>query len=195
MEAAPGGRYLLPANRSGRYININDHRRRTTDAPDGAVNRVHFFGGSTLFCAEVPDQWTVASCLQRLLNEQPGPRLRVENYGACSMIARQQTEQLQARPIRPGDVVIFYDGFNDVYYPIYNGNPDGWRPGDDQLGGEHGWAGCSDDCTRSPSAARTTARRRACCSTAWRCSRRRTSPTAKPWPATSTPPRPAFARR
>jgi hypothetical protein len=32
-------------------------------------------------------------------------------------------------------VVIFYDGVNDVYYPVYNGNPEGWMPGQGHDGG------------------------------------------------------------
>jgi hypothetical protein len=51
------------------------------------------------------------------------------------MIARQQTERLTQTTLEPGDVVVFYDGVNDVYYPIFNGNPTGYRIGDDSDGG------------------------------------------------------------
>jgi hypothetical protein len=131
----PDTSLLAPGNFQGRHIHVSDHRRQTTDVPADPVQRVHLFGGSTLFCAEVPDQWTIASCLQRLLNARPGPRLAVENHGVCSMIARQQTACLLATPIQPGDVVIFYDGVNEVFYPVYNGNLRGWQPGDSTDGG------------------------------------------------------------
>jgi hypothetical protein len=131
----PGTGYMVAKEFTGHYINAHDQRRRTTDQPANPDGRVLLFGGSTVFCAEVPDEWTIASCLQRLLNQRPGPRLLVENYGTCTMLARQQTERLQTTPIQAGDTVIFYDGVNDVYYPIYNGNVRGWHPGDGHDGG------------------------------------------------------------
>jgi hypothetical protein len=88
-------------------------------------------GGSTVFSQEVPDDWTIASCLQRRL----GSRWRVENHGVCSMIARQQADRLAHTPIQPGDVVVFYDGVNEVVYPVYNGNARGWMPGEAHGGG------------------------------------------------------------
>jgi hypothetical protein len=135
LWSPPGAGYLVHADFQGRHINVSSQRRHTTDTPAQPVNRVLLFGGSTVFCSEVPDEWTIASCLQRLLNERSGPPLAVENHGTCSMIARQQTERLLATPLRPGDVVIFYDGVNDVYYPIFNGNPRGWHPGESHDGG------------------------------------------------------------
>jgi hypothetical protein len=135
LETRPGAGFVVPGDFTGRFINVRASRRHTTDQPAAFTHRVLLFGGSTVFCHQVPDSWTVASCLQRLLNRQAGPRFRVENYGTSAMIAAQQTERLRLCDIRPGDVVVFYDGVNDVYYPIYNGNPDGWRPGDGHDGG------------------------------------------------------------
>src|SRR5262249_6608553 len=37
--------------------------------------------------------------------------------------------------VKSGDVVVFYDGVNDVFYPVYNGNVAGYRIGDDSDGG------------------------------------------------------------
>jgi hypothetical protein len=135
LRTPPNTRYLVQTDFQGQSIRVSDQRRHTTHAPTGAVNRVLLFGGSTMFSGEVPDEWTIASCLQRRLNKRPGPPVAVENYGTCSVLARQQTERLLATPIQPGDIVIFYDGVNDVYYPIYNGNPTGWQPGDGHDGG------------------------------------------------------------
>jgi hypothetical protein len=131
----PGTGIMVPTDVQGRYLNVRDGCRRTTDQPSGLARRVLLFGGSTLFGAEVPDEWTVASCLQRRLNRRDGGRWKVENYGACSMLARQQTERLLQTPLRPGDVVLYYDGANDVYFGIYNGNAAGWRLGDSENGG------------------------------------------------------------
>lgn len=130
-----GANYLIPGDFLGRFINVRNGQRQTTDQPEAFEHRLLLFGGSTVFCSTVPDADTLASCLQRALNATPGPRYRVENYGTPAMIARQQTERLAATPLQPGDVVVFYDGFNDVYYPIYNGNPRGFHPGDSDDGG------------------------------------------------------------
>lgn len=127
--------YVVPVDVAGPWISILDNRRVTTDRPRSCDRRVLLFGGSTMQCLEVPDRHTAASYLQRALNEQSETRWRVENLGTSSMTARQQTARLLAEGVRPGDVVVFYDGVNDVYYPVYNGNPRGWLPGDDTTGG------------------------------------------------------------
>jgi hypothetical protein len=135
VQSVPGAGYVVPGDYRGGYIRIEAGCRATTDQPDGFAHRVLLFGGSTIFNQEVPNEQTIASCLQRLLNARPGPRWRVENHGCPSMIARQQTERLLRTPLAPGDVVVFYDGVNDVYYPVYNGNARGWLPGDGHDGG------------------------------------------------------------
>jgi hypothetical protein len=96
---------------------------------------VLIFGGSTVFGQEVPDRWTIPSCLQRRLNEHSAESWRVENYGTVSMNARQHAQRLADTSLNPGDVVVFYCGVNDVFYSIYNGNPSGWLPGDGHDGG------------------------------------------------------------
>jgi hypothetical protein len=127
--------YVVLADIDGQWISIRDHRRVTTDQPRSFDRRVLLFGGSTTQCLEVPDRHTAASYLQRALNERSETRWRVENLGTSSMTARQQTIRLLAEGVRPGDVVVFFDGVNDIYYPAFNGNPRGWLPGDDTTGG------------------------------------------------------------
>ena len=121
----PGKTFLVPGDFFGRWINVSGGRRTTDFLPAAAQNRVLFFGGSTLFCGEVPDAETIASRLQLLINGSVGPRLAVENYGVPSMNAAQQLERLRTLELHRGDVVIFLDGVNDVYYSVYNGNARG----------------------------------------------------------------------
>ncbi len=135
LNSPPGASYLVPGNFQGEYIHIQDGRRCTTDGPASYDRCVLLFGGSTVFSQEVPDEHTLASCLQRTLNRRSGPRFRVENYGTPAMIARQQTARLHDTPLRAGDIVVFYDGVNDVFYPVYNGNPEGYHLGDSSDGG------------------------------------------------------------
>jgi lysophospholipase L1-like esterase len=131
----PGSGVVIPGDFSSKDINVEQGKRHTTDQPATFDQRVLIFGGSTMFSSEVPDRYTIASWLQRLVNQRPGPRWRVENLGTSSTIAAQHTERLTGFDLQTGDIVVFYAGVNDVYYPIYNGNPAGWHPGDGHDGG------------------------------------------------------------
>jgi hypothetical protein len=134
-ENPPGTQHVTLGDYEGKYINVVNGRRRTTDQPASAARRVLLFGGSTAFCHEVPDDETIASHLQRLLNARGGEPVAVWNFGVPSMNALQQLDLLRHTALQPGDTVVFYDGFNDVYYSIYNGNPRGWLPNDTHDGG------------------------------------------------------------
>ena len=98
----------------GSYINIEDGHRITTGSTDRREKRILVFGGSTIFCGEVPDSMTVPSRLQTLLDENDFeydvinfgiPGVRIENqYNALKQISDLSTK----------DIVIFYDGVNDL---------------------------------------------------------------------------------
>jgi hypothetical protein len=114
-----------PESFSGTYFNVVDGRRATTDAPASAGRRVWLFGGSTIFCAEVPDRETIASHLQRLLNQQP-ETYQVSNQGLNALTTLGASEQLLKLHIGPGDVVVFYGGVNGVSRYVYSGGTDNW---------------------------------------------------------------------
>ena len=58
---------------------------------------------------------------------------RVFNYGATSVNVKQQLERFNRDiKVRKKDVVIFYDGVNDVIQGVYHGNPDGWIVGNNR---------------------------------------------------------------
>ena len=78
--------------------------------------RVLLFGGSTLFSQELPDKFTIASFLQRELNEKG---IMVKNYGLPGMNSRQQYEILKNIDVKKDDLIIFYHGVNDVYYNVF----------------------------------------------------------------------------
>ena len=103
-DTPAGAHFFVPGDFPGRHIHVAGGRRVTTDQPTTCTGRVLLFGGSTVFGAEVPDRWTIASCLQRLLNEQVGERWQVENYGVCAMIARLPLPSRQrVRPCRAAE--------------------------------------------------------------------------------------------
>lgn len=131
----PGTHFIVLGDYRGKYCNVINGRRKTMNQPNTFKNKVLLFGASTVFCRDVPDNYTNASYLQALINTWQGPPLVVENFGRPSMNIVQQLEILRMAPINIGDIVIFYDGDNDVYYPVYNGNPRGWFLGDTHDGG------------------------------------------------------------
>ena len=112
---------------SGKYINIEGGFRATTDTPARSEKRVHVFGGSTVFSAEVPDEMTIPSYLQRSLNRNTGVLYEVINHGVPSMNSHQQLILLKRADLSPGDVVVFYDGVNDVIYNVFYGYRKGLR--------------------------------------------------------------------
>ncbi|MBN1788561.1 MAG: SGNH/GDSL hydrolase family protein [Sedimentisphaerales bacterium] len=129
IRRARDANFIIPGDFTGKYFNIKNGKRHTCHQPSSYKRRVLLFGGSTVFSQEVPDEHTIASYLQMLFLENGKDDVIVENYGTVSMIASQQTERLLQTPLNPDDVVIFYDGTNDVIYPVYYGNAAGWLPG------------------------------------------------------------------
>ncbi len=99
---------------SGDYINVSNNLRHTTGQPERARNRILLFGGSTMFCREVPDEYTIASILQGMINDHYGSAFMVENHGLSSLRSEDQTRHMKQVPIQPGDMVVFYDGVNDM---------------------------------------------------------------------------------
>jgi lysophospholipase L1-like esterase len=105
---------ILPGNFKGTYINIQDHRRHTTGQPADAEHIVYLFGGSTIFNIEVPDEHTVASNLQILFNQTFPGEYRVENMGVLGLTSGEELKRLQTLSLHEGDIVIFFDGINDI---------------------------------------------------------------------------------
>jgi hypothetical protein len=118
----PGTNTILPNDFQGRWFTVENGIRRTTDAPTDASIAIHLFGGSTLYNSEVPDEHTVASYLQRGLLVAGFERYRVVNLGVTSVSTNQQVERLAAEPVAAGDIVVFYDGVNDVLQGVLYGN-------------------------------------------------------------------------
>ena len=135
FKLVPGANYCQLGDVASPHFHIENNVRQTTDQPAQAENRIWLFGGSTMFCQEVPDELTIASHLQRLVNDAGCGTWRVENLGTPSMTIAQHLARLHDTPVAPGDIVIFYDGFNDVWHGIYNGTPKRHTAGPSSLGG------------------------------------------------------------
>jgi lysophospholipase L1-like esterase len=103
----------------GAYIKIRAGLRHTTDQPREFDSRVLVFGASTVFSRRVPDELTIPSHLQRLVNALPGRKIRVENHGYPGNMIHQQLSRLRQAKVGRGDVVIFYDGIGDILVNLY----------------------------------------------------------------------------
>ena len=99
----------------GEYCSMTNGIRRTTDNPPPlkVKQNIYLFGGSTMFCVEVPDRLTIASFLQRLITPLSNS-IQVINYGMTGATAVDRYQMLmEIVEIKHGDVVIFYFGDND----------------------------------------------------------------------------------
>lgn len=108
---------------TGATININADGIRYT--PNSACTEdaytIYMFGGSTMWGVGVPDWGTIPAHLADMLNT--GESICVVNMGEQAYTTTQElirfVQQLQ-RGARP-DLVVFYDGINDVYSAYQSG--------------------------------------------------------------------------
>ena len=85
-----------------------------------------------IYNSEVPDQFTIPSIIQRLINEKYPNKYRVLNYGATSVNTYQQLERLKTISLKKDDIVIFYNGVNDAHL-LTTGRPNGWILGENNI--------------------------------------------------------------
>jgi lysophospholipase L1-like esterase len=104
----------------GRLLNTDARGFRKTRTPvvrSGTPLKVHVFGGSTTFGYGVPDEHTIPSYLQALLEERnPERPILVRNYGQ-GFYYSSQAKLLFLSLIKSGDVpdwAVFIDGGNDT---------------------------------------------------------------------------------
>jgi lysophospholipase L1-like esterase len=109
--------WRTPAEIRSRYVNIDDHARRSyqADLPDDRKPlEVWFFGSSALFGAFQRQDHTIVSDVVRLA-EQDGIPVAASNFGVIAYSNWQETMLmallLTERP--PPDLIVFYDGMND----------------------------------------------------------------------------------
>lgn len=111
--------YWKPKPFSGKFININSEGlRKTIKNPAKGAKKVFFFGGSTAWGTGVPDDATIPS----LMNKSLGKNYDFYNLGASGYVSTQELNYLLERLTNNDipDIVIFYDGANDVYAGTYS---------------------------------------------------------------------------
>ncbi len=98
----------------GDYIKIENGRRATIGSTGLRQKRILIFGGSTIFCGEMPDSLTVPSQLQKIVLDN-ALDIDVLNFGIPGMRIENQFRNLKTlENLGPDDVVVFYDGVNDL---------------------------------------------------------------------------------
>ena len=119
---------VKPRNFEGKWINVRNNRRVTLNKPGIYSHKIYLFGGSTVYNGEVPDKLTIASQLASI--GANNFQYEVVNMGATSIHSARQFARLkQDIKLKKGDIVIFYDGVNDVYQRIINRNRKGYMYG------------------------------------------------------------------
>ncbi len=96
----------------GRCVNILGGHRVTEWQPEKCKRTVFIIGGCVIFGVGASDMGTIASHLQKLLNEQvPDEQLIVENYGfylaeSGDAGTNEELAILDALPAKPGDIIL-----------------------------------------------------------------------------------------
>ncbi len=110
----------------GRYINVDSSGRRRTVQPLGRrapARRIWFFGGSAMWGTGARDEGTIPSQVGALLSEHGVDDVAITNYGETGYVFTQELLRLELelrRGARP-DVVVFYDGINDIAAAVMDG--------------------------------------------------------------------------
>lgn len=127
MEYSAYVGYQRKPNFKGKYINVNAQSlRRTRNGCNQSKNntKIWLFGGSTLWGYGARDDYTIPSHVSKYLCEN-GVNVQITNFGEDGYVRTQQILRLilELKKGKHPDIVIFYDGVNDVFSAWQNGIP------------------------------------------------------------------------
>lgn len=95
-------------------ITLTNGIRSTTSQPLHAKQQIILLGGSTIFNAQVPNEKTIASLLQKKINES-NHNATVYNFGKSGATTSDRLNVVFDKfLLRPNDIVINYFGVNDA---------------------------------------------------------------------------------
>lgn len=106
------GNYLVPSGSEQGPIAVVNNFRLTVSCPPVFNSTIHLLGGSTTFCAELPNELTYASMLQVQLNEKYQD-IRVLNYGFSGATLPRLVERIEQSDVKKGDLIVAYIGINE----------------------------------------------------------------------------------
>lgn len=114
-------RFEQKKNISSFLINYIDGIRKTSFVQSHQVigPKIRLFGGSTIDCQEVPDDYTIASQLQEQINSTPPPlnNFEVINYGVSGATLNANYQHFRQIDIFKGDICLFFFGANEREFP------------------------------------------------------------------------------
>lgn len=97
---------LIQKEQMSKYVNVINGMRVTTDQPIVYERKVHIFGPSLAYGFGVEDRYTLASCLQRLLNEKAENYYKVFNYGLRGLPLDEYIYKIRSANISNGDSIL-----------------------------------------------------------------------------------------
>jgi lysophospholipase L1-like esterase len=116
-----------PRDMATSLLNVRNNQRVTWTPPIDGVRRdvrIFFFGASTAYGIEVPDEYTLPSQLaKRLDSGSRVDRFLVQNDGVPAFVIDNEVQlllKLLSQGERP-DVVVFYDGINEILVKVASG--------------------------------------------------------------------------
>lgn len=120
-----------------KYINIDSNGIRATIPKAKAGKKIFFFGGSTLWGTGVADTDTIPSFVSRYLNKD-NPVYDIVNYGQSGYQSTQEVIQLilEIQKENIPDIVVFYDGVNDIYAGVFSPGIPGYHQNFEQIKGK-----------------------------------------------------------
>ena len=116
-------RFSKKASNSNSLINYCDGLRRTSFVPlnKKIASRIYLFGGSTIDCQEVPDDYTIASRLQAKINDSGlQETYEVINCGVIGATLAANLIHFKELPKSKSDICIFYFGVNETNFQNEN---------------------------------------------------------------------------
>lgn len=107
-------RFQYEMNLNGKYFNAKDGKRITCFQPEQYIGTVYLMGMCMIVGRHVEDQFTISSCLQKILQEK-GYYYRVEN---CGVITRRDAEIEnwieKINHFHSNDIVIYQSSIGEV---------------------------------------------------------------------------------
>ncbi len=112
--------YWRMPSRTGRYINVDSegirHTWNSTTSPSPGQLKIFMFGGSTLWGVAARDDFTIPSLVSKKLTSHVTTGVWVTNFGQIGYVTTQEviTLMLELQRGNLPDIVVFYDGVNDI---------------------------------------------------------------------------------
>lgn len=98
-------------------ITIADGHRLTVNQPHKVERSCYLLGGSTIFNAQVPNDLTICSQMQQIINLS-SLNIAVHNFGVSGATSVNRMKFMRVDlTLRPNDIVILYFGVNDICFP------------------------------------------------------------------------------